>query len=84
MANDIIIYALMGVLGIFVGYVMVFRGYGEKVKDILMDLKMRGNISDDEYDYFLRIYVSRRDKTKVLTSMLGRIKKKKEPESEEI
>ena len=84
MANEIIIYALMGVLGIFVGYVMVFRGYGEKVKDILTDLKMRGNISDEEYDYFLRIYVSRRDKTKILTSMLGRLKKKEKIESEEI
>jgi len=83
MANDLLIYFFIGILGMLVGYVMVFRGYGEKVKDILIDLKMRGKISNDEYEYFLRAYVSRKDKSKILMSALGKIRKKK-TDSEEI
>lgn len=77
MADELLIYFLIGILGIMVGYVGVFRGYAEKVKDILIDLKMRGKINDEEYEYFLRTYVSRKDKTKIIKTVLGTIRKKK-------
>ena len=87
MVNEWLIYVLIGALGFFVGIVSVFRGYSEKIKDVLLDLKIRDKIDLEEYDYFMRKYVTREDKTRRFINILKKVKKKEEKdviEDEEI
>ena len=84
MANELFIYLLLGLLGILVGYVMTFRSYGEKIKDVLMDLKVKGKLTNEEYDYYLRKYVERKNKAKGIFNVVGKLNKSRKKEVEEL
>lgn len=84
MIEDWIIYILVGGLGFFVGLVSAYQGYSTKVKDILDDFKIREIINDEQYEFFTRIYITRKDKTTILMKTFKKIKGRKEKKEDEI
>lgn len=78
------IYVLVGALGFVLGLVSVFRGYSEKLKDVLLDLKVRGKLDTEEYEYFTRKYITREDKTKRFVNVISKIKRIKKTKKEDV
>lgn len=78
------LYILIGGLGFFLGLISVYRGYSSKVKDILDDLKIREIIDDEQYKFFTRIYITRKDKTTILMKTFKRIKERKGKKEDKI
>jgi len=75
--NEIIIYVLFGLVGFIAGYFVLFKGYKNKVLEVLDTLKILNKIDNESYTYFKDKFIEKQDSLKRVRSALSNLKRDK-------